>query len=101
MKTRHEYGNKPEYSEHDEETAEDVKFKDDNENAKAAFIIDQRHDAVPGKATPDGVQAEPSMEVVLITDVIDRRTGALKSRRSGALYDRRNGTTIDRRIGAS
>ena len=73
MKTRHEYGNKPEKSELEEEIAEDVKFNDDNENAKAAFLNEQHHDVVPGNATSDGVQAEPPVEGVLHTDIIDHR----------------------------
>lgn len=88
MKTRHEYGNKPEaYSELEEEVAEDVTFKNDNENAKAAFLIDQHHDVVPGNATSDGAQAEPPVEGVLHTDFIERR--------NAAIADRRNAVTIN------
>jgi len=95
MKTKHEYGNKPEegYSELEEEIAEDVKFKADNVIAKAAFLIDQQHDAVPVNATSDGVQAEPAVEAVLHTDFIDRR--------NAAITDRRNVATINQRIDTS
>ena len=107
MKTKHEYGNKPEgYSELEEEIAEDAKFKNDNKNAIAAFLNEQHHDVVPGNATSDGVQAEPPVEGVLHTDIIDHRdafrnleTAHLHSvvlhtdiieRRKAAITDRRN-----------
>ncbi|MBK7422502.1 MAG: hypothetical protein IPJ48_05045 [Propionivibrio sp.] len=93
MKTKHEYGNKPEHSELEEEIAEDIKFNDNNENAKAAFLIDQRHDAASGIATFDCVQAEPAVEAVLHTDFIERR--------DAAIIDRRNVAKINQRIDAS
>ena len=93
MKTRHEYGNKPEYSEIEEETSADDKFKADNVIAKAAFLIDQQHDAVLGNESSGRDQAEPAVETVLHTDVIDRCNGALNNRRNGAAIDRRIGTS--------
>ncbi len=82
MKTKHEYGNKSEVSELDEQIAEEVKFIHDNEKAIAAFLISQHHDVVPGHATPDEVQAEPPVEGELHTDFIDRRKAAITDRRN-------------------
>jgi len=94
MKTRHEYGNKPEgYTENEEEIAEDVIFKKDNKNAKAAFLVDQQHDVEPGNATSGTVQAELSIDGELNTDFIERR--------NAAITDRRNTVTINQRIDAS
>jgi hypothetical protein len=94
MKTRHEYGNKPEgYSENEEEIAEDVTFKKDNKNAKDAFLIDQQHEVAPGNATSGSVQAELSIDGELNTDFIERR--------NAAITDRRNTVTINQRIDAS
>ncbi len=86
MKTKHEYGNKPKgYSELEEEIPEDVVFKNDNKNAMAAFLIDQHHDVLPKNATYDGVQAEPPVEVVLHTDIDDRRN-AFRKMHTGRLH---------------
>jgi hypothetical protein len=91
MKTKHEYGNKPEgYTENEEEIAEDVIFKKNNKNAKEAFLFDQHHDIEPGNATSDGFQAGPAVEGVLHTDLIERR--------NAAITDRRNVATINQPI---
>lgn len=82
MKSKHEYGNHPEeYSEDEEEIAEDVNFKKENLDAKAAFLSDQHHEDIPGNVTLEGVQREPPLEVMLHTDFIERRNAAVTDRR--------------------
>jgi hypothetical protein len=88
MKNKHEYGNQPEgYSELEEEIAEDVIFKNDNKNAKSAFLNDQQHEAAPGNAMTDRVQTTPPLEGVEHTDFVERRDTAIK--------DRRNSVTVN------
>ena len=98
MKNKHEYGNQLEgYSEEEEEISEDVNFKKDNMNAKAAFLIDQRHNEVSSNAKLNSSVTDPDVEVVVITDVVDRRTRSLNNRRTVTHDDRRTGTLDDRR----